>query len=227
MGNRQIDAAGRQRARGVLAAAQIALTLALPVAAGLALSALYRVTEGPLGFNPTHVLVGRVSLPENRYQDPESRRQLVARILARLDRLPSVKTAAATSVLPYSSNDGSASFWREDVPTLQADATVVARRRATPSSFAALEIPLLAGRMISSGDRHDGVRVAMVGQALAARFWPGEIALGKRFRIATDGPLITVVGIVGEVTQDWLVDSLRPAFYLPFDQDPTRNFYVV
>ena len=67
----------------------------------------------------------------------------------------------------------------------------------------------------------------MVSQALAARFWPGETALGKRFRVAADGPLITVVGIVGEVTQDWLVDSLRPAFYLPFDQEPTRNFYVV
>ena len=227
MGSRQTDGAGRQRTRGALAAAQIALTLALLVAAGLALSALYRVTEGPLGFNPTNVLVGRVSLPEDRYQDPESRRQLVARILARLDRLPSVKIAAATSVLPYSANDGSASFWREDVPPRQADATVVARRRATPSSFAALGIPLLAGRMISLADRHDGVRVAMVSQALAAKFWPGDIAVGKRFRVAADGPLITVVGIVGDVTQDWLVDSLRPAFYMPFDQDPTRNFYVV
>jgi len=227
MGNRQTDGAGRQRARGALAAAQIALTLALLVAAGLALSALYRVTEGPLGFNPANVLVGRVSLPEDRYRDPEARRQLVARVLARLQRLPSVQTAAATSVLPYSANDGSSSFWREDIPTRQVDATDVARRRATPSSFAALGIPLLAGRMISSGDRHDGVRVAMVSQALATKFWPGQSALGKRFRVATDGPLITVVGIVGEVTQDWLVDSLRPAFYVPFDQDPTRNFYVV
>ena len=71
-----------------LAAAQIALTLALLVAAGLSLSALYRVTEGPLGFDPEGVLVGRVSLPEERYQDPESRRQLVARVLARLERCP-------------------------------------------------------------------------------------------------------------------------------------------
>jgi predicted permease len=227
MGNRQTDRAGRQRARGVLAAAQIALTLALLVAAGLSLSALYRVTEGPLGFDPNNVLVGRVSLPEARYQDPESRRQLVARVLARLERLPSVKTAAATSVLPYSANDGSATFWREGVPTRQAEAKEVASRRATPTSFAALGIPLLSGRMITSADRHDGIRVAIVSQTLATRFWPGEVAIGKRFRIAADGPLITVVGIVGEVTQDWLVGSLRPAFYLPFDQDPTRSFFVV
>jgi putative ABC transport system permease protein len=227
MGNRQTDGAGRQRARGALAAAQIALTLALLVAAGLSLSALYRVTEGPLGFDPTNVLVGRVSLPNDRYQDPEVRRQFVARVLARLERLPSVKIAAATTVLPYSANDGSAPFWREGVPARQADATEVASRRATPTSFEAMGIPLISGRLISTDDRHDGVRVAMVSQALASKFWPGQSALGKRFRIASDGPLITVVGIVGEVTQDWLVNTFRPAFYLPFDQDPQRTFYVV
>ncbi len=175
MGNRQTDGAGRQRARGALAAAQIALTLALLVAAGLSLSALYRVTEGPLGFDPTNVLVGRVSLPEARYQDPESRRQLVARILARLERLPSVKTAAATSVLPYSANDGSASFWREGVPARQADATEVASRRATPSSFAALGIPLA----LRAHDRIGRSARRRAAWPWSARRWPPGSGLVK------------------------------------------------
>jgi putative ABC transport system permease protein len=81
--------------------------------------------------------------------------------------------------------------------------------------------------MISSADRHDGVPVALISQSLGTKFWPGESPLGKRFRVAADGPLITVVGTVGEVMQDWLVDSLRPAYYLPFDQDPAGAFYVV
>ncbi len=227
MGGRSTDGAGRQRARIVLASAQIALTLALLVAAGLSLSALHRVTEGPLGFDSRNVLVGSVSLPEARYGEPEARRLLVSRILARLEAIAAVNAAAATSVLPYSNSDSSVTFWREEVPPRQVDAIHIARRQVTPAMFTALGVPLLAGRLIEPADRHDTVPVAVVSQSLANKIWPGQSALDRRFRVAPDGPLITVVGIVGDVAQHWLVDLTRPSFYVPLDQDPPLGFHLV
>ena len=227
LGARTTDGRERQRARSALAACQIALTLALLVAAGLALSAVYRVTEGDLGFDQRQLLVGAVSLPEHRYPTPEARRQLVDRLLARLDAIPAVRSAAVTSILPYSGQDSSTSFWREDTPPRQADAADVSRRRVTPSAFDALQIPLLEGRRLDDNDRADGPPVALVSQALARRFWPARSAVGERFRIAADGPLITVVGVVGDVTQHWLVDPVRPTLYRPYAQDATANFSVL
>jgi putative ABC transport system permease protein len=224
LGTRFTDGAGRQRARSTLAVCQIALTLALLVGAGLALKALYRVTEGPLGFDKSSLLVGRVGLPESRYASPESRLQFVERVTARLTALPAVKSATATSVVPYSGEDSSTSFWREDTPPRQADAVDVSRRRVSAGLLEALDIPLVDGRRISAADRANAPPVAVVSQSLARRFWPDRSALGQRFRVAAGGPLITVVGVVGDVTQHWLVDPVRPTLYVPYAQDPTPFF---
>jgi predicted permease len=226
-GGRLTAGAGRQRARAVLASAQIALTLALLVAAGLSLSALYRVTEGPLGFDPANVLVGQIGLPAERYGDAEARRQFIARVLRRIEGLPAVTAVGITSVLPYSGSDASTTFWPEEVPARPGNAMQIARRRVTPAIFTALGIPLLEGRLIAERDRADAPPVAVVSRSLAARIWPGRPAIGRRFRTAADGPLVTVVGVVGDVAQHWLVDPVRPSFYLPYDQDPSAGVFVV
>ena len=226
-GARLTDGAGRQRARSLLAVSQIALTLALLVGAGLALMAVYRVTEGPLGFDKSSLLVGRVNLPESRYPSAESRQQFVERVLARLTSLPAVKAASVTSIVPYSGQDSSTSFWREQTQPRPSEAVDVSRRRVSPETFETLGIPLVAGRRLTPADRADAPPVAVVSQSLARRFWPDQSALGQRFRVAADGPLITVVGVVGDVTQHWLVDPVRPTLYRPYAQDPVTVFHVM
>jgi putative ABC transport system permease protein len=227
IGGRLTDGAGRQRGRAVLACAQLALTLALLVAAGLSLRALYRVTEGPLGFDATNVLVGRVSLSGQRYEQPEPKRQFAERVLARLDRLPAISRSAVTNVLPYSGEDFQSRFWREDVPPREADAARAGGRSVTPSLFASLGVPLVSGRLLEASDRADTPPVAVVSRSMAERFWPNQPPLGKRFRTAPDGPLIEVVGVVGDVAQHWLVDPIRPSFYRPVAQQPPSSFYIV
>jgi putative ABC transport system permease protein len=227
VGTRLTDGAGRHRARSALAVCQIALTLALLVGAGLALLALHRVTEGPLGFDKSSLLVGRVGLPDTRYPTPESRQQLAERVIARLTALPAVKSAVVTSIVPYSGQDSSTSFWREDTPPRQAEAVDVSRRRVSPEYLDTLGIPLVDGRQLSAADRADTPPVAVVSQSLARRFWPDRSAIGQRFRVAADGPLITVVGVAGDVTQHWLVDPVRPTLYRPFAQDPPTTFSLM
>jgi hypothetical protein len=97
----------------------------------------------------------------------------------------------------------------------------------TPATFETLHIPLLEGRLLSDQDRADAPPVAVVSQSMARRFWPDRSAVGQRFRVETDGPLVTVVGVAGDVTQHWLVDPIRPTLYRPYAQDSTAGFSVV
>lgn len=226
-GGRLTGGQGRQRGRVVLAAAQIALTLALLAGAGQCLSALYRVTEGPLGFDPAGILVGRLTLPADRYDEPNARQQFAERLLTRLRGIPAVSSAEITSIIPYGGADSSTSFWPEGVPPRQTDAAQVAWRGVTPNALALMKVPLISGRSIQIADRADAPPVALISQSLASRFWPGQSAIGHRFLVRPEGPFITVVGVVGDVTHHWLVGTARATLYRPFDQDPPSSFGVM
>ena len=226
-GLRVSDGPRRQRGRAVLATAQIALTLALLATAGLSVSALYRVTKGPLGFATTGILTGKVSLPEARYQTPEKRLQFIDAVLRELRQLPSVTDAAATTALPYTGSYSTTHFWPEDVQPREATATDVIQRQGTPTALRLLQVPLMSGRHFVDSDTADAPRVALVSRALGDKFWPRTNVLGKRFRVAADGPLITIVGVVGDVMQDWIGDTREVVLYQPMAQAAPTSFSVL
>ena len=225
-GGRPTAGPGRQRGRAVLATAQIALTLALLGAAGLSVSALYRVTDGPLGFDQHGVLASRLSLPASRYGEDAQQMAFVERVLTRLHTRPAVIDAGAISHLPYGGSSSSTSLWPEHVLPRAADATVAQWRAATAAALPLLKVRLIDGRMLSSADRADAPPVALVDRMLARRVWPDGSAVGQRFRVRADGPLITVVGVVDDVRHDWLLGA-QPTLYRPFAQDPPLSFAVL
>ena len=82
--------------------------------------------------------------------------------------------------------------------------------------FRTLAIPLVDGRVFEEADRQR-VPVAVVAASAAARIWPGQNAIGKRFRIGPDtSPLIEILGIVGHVRGVSLESGPRPSVYLPY-----------
>ncbi len=170
--------------------------------------------------------MGRLTLSEERYGDAARRQQFVDRMLARLLSLPAVAAAAVASHPPYGNSDRSESFWPENVPPRAADATQVQWRAITPTASSVLRIRLVNGRMFEGTDRHDGPPVALVSESLARRFWPKTDAIGQRFRLAADGPLVTVVGVVGDVAHYWLFGE-RLTVYRPFAQDPPSWFALM
>jgi predicted permease len=96
--------------------------------------------------------------------------------------------------------------------------------------FEALDIPLISGRYFSDADRADAPRVVVIDEYLAAQYWPGEDAVGKRLRL---GPLsaasdnwLTVVGVVGRVKHYGLDSDGRIVLYLPQTQFNARSLYV-
>jgi len=223
-GTRVSDGASRQRGRVVLATAQIALTLALLATAGLSLSALYRVTEGPIGFDATSVLTGRVQLPDARYSDPTRRRQFIETVLSQLKALPSVADASATTDLPYNGSYSNTHFWRESVQPTEASASDVVSRNMTPTALDVVHVPLISGRRFTAADDERAPLVALVNQAAVAKFWPSESPIGQRFRTKADGPLVTVVGVVANVKQYWVAVGSDQIVYMPIAQGPPMAF---
>jgi predicted permease len=96
--------------------------------------------------------------------------------------------------------------------------------------FPAMQIPLLRGRLFTENDNATTPKVVVIDDYMAAQFWPGQDPIGKRVRlgpVASDAPLVTIVGVVSRVKQYTLDSDSRIALYLPHLQFPSRELNVV
>ena len=226
-GARLTSDAKRQRLRALLATVQIALAASLLTAAGLTIGAVQRAANDSLGFSPAQVLTARMSLPEARYTSSTQREAFVRNVLHRLRALPSVNVAAALTVLPYSNTNASSSFWFETDTPRDNNARYVDVRSATPDWNAVIRVPVLQGRGLTEADRADSPPVALVSQSLARQMWPGKDPIGQRFRLDKESPLVTTVGVVGDVAHHWLVHRVSPTVYRPLAQSTAQDFTFV
>jgi putative ABC transport system permease protein len=192
---------GRPRARQALVVAEISFALAALVAAALIVASGARLVRQPGGFDPRSLLTLELAVPEKRYASPESRHVLVNRLLAGLAATPGVHSAALSSILPASGWSPSTALSVEDKPNSDVAAIpMVGYQLVSAGYFNAMRIPVLTGREFSAADRVGNQSVAVVSEATAQRFWPGGNALGRRIRLVDDGPWLTIVGVVGNVT---------------------------
>lgn len=210
-----------------LAAGQVALTLALVVGSVLILGAVDAAVNGVLGFDKQHVMTASLTLPERPYADPEARRQFVARVLGRLRGMPAVESLGAVSFLPYAGTSSSRPIHPEGVELTPAEVRQADFQRATPAYFEAMRIPVLEGRGLTDADRAESRPVAVVSRSFADRYWPGQPAIGRRFRIAPEAPWVEVVGVSGDIMHDWFMNQRRPTFYRPYAQDPSLTMSIV
>lgn len=101
---------------------------------------------------------------------------------------------------------------------------------ASPDFFDALKISSIAGRVFLDADSVDSARVAVISRGMASRFWPKGDPLGHRIRLgpqdATE-PWLTIVGVVGDVRQNWWNPLTRPVIYKPFAQSPQGSMTLL
>jgi putative ABC transport system permease protein len=227
-GGRSSTAGGsRLRLRRGLVVAEMALALPLLVAAALSILTVHRFLNGPQGFNPDGLLTMRLLLPDARYPAGDARARFAASVVERLRGTPGVDTAAAINVMPSADNNSGRSIEIDGSPNPDpANAPSVDYRTATPDLFAALQIPIRAGRAFTDGDREDTQPVAIVSESLARRHWPNADPLGKRIKFAT-GPWMTVVGVAGDHIHGWFDRRNYPTLYRPFQQAPTSGMALV
>jgi putative ABC transport system permease protein len=210
----------RQWLRSTLATTQVALALALLFGSSLAITAADRTVNGVLGFDKRNVLVANINLPERTYSDPEKRRQFANGVMDAMRSIPAATDIGVTNNAPAGFNNNGRPFFPEGVELEPSDARFVNYRQSSNGYFSALKIPLLRGRWFEDTDRPDTVQVAVVSASLARRYWPDEDPLGKRFKLAHDGPWFTVVGVSGDVVHNWFTRR-DDTVYRPFAQAPT------
>jgi putative ABC transport system permease protein len=221
---------GRERLRSALVVAEVALSVVLLISSGLLIRALLRVQAVDPGFKASGVVTLRTTLPMPKYQALPARNAFHASVLEAARAIPGVTSASYTSFLPLVMGGG---IWAIDAEGHQAqpdEVRMASIRYLTPGYFATLGIPFVAGRDVSEADTTGTLQVAVVSQSFVDRYWPGQNAIGRRFRFGllggegfrTIGPFQdrTVVGVVRDVKVRGLERRSEPQVYLPYRQQP-------
>jgi putative ABC transport system permease protein len=210
----------RQRSRQLLIGVQIALAVILLTGSGLMLRSFLRVANLNPGFEASRVLTLQVALPESEYPDDAAAARFFQRAIDRLRALPGITAAGATSSLPLGGSASAGGHEIEGQPAAEgAPPPIFGTEYVSDGYFQALGIPLLAGRSLERGDQERRTGAVVINESAAKRFWPGQSALGKRFRPADSGlpadSWYTVVGVVRDVRNRRLTDEPEPTAYYP------------
>jgi putative ABC transport system permease protein len=220
--SRQWSTVANRSVRNILVAGEFAIALVLMTGAGLMLHSFARLQNVDLGFRPEKLLVMRIDLHVGRTgaQQIEYFRQAIERV----QTLPGVRSAAAVSGLLRT--DPEDSIMIEGRPRQQpgpCDDLI-----AGPF-FETAGIPLKKGRVFNDQDRMDSPAVAIVNEAMAKAFWPGEDPIGRRFRYPghRSSPWVTVIGIAGDMRRQGIEHEIGPQVFRPEAQEPDDMLEVI
>jgi putative ABC transport system permease protein len=224
--------AGGQRLRKALIVAEVALALALLVGAGLMVKSSARMTEKQQkGFDPRHSLTLRATLPPSRYSDERRIAAFHRQAQERLSALPGVESATSTNFLPGSGAWISTEFQIEGRPAPPpGQERVSSFQKVGADYFRTVRIPIIKGREFSADDVEGAPTVAVISETLARRYFPNQDPLGQRVKVGAPesaGPWYAVVGVTGDVPRFMLDREMQPMLYLPNQQLPDREAYVV
>jgi predicted permease len=206
-----------------LVVTEVALALILAVGAGLVLESFRRLQNESPGFHAEGVLTFGLATSEARYPTPEAQTIFFATLIERLAALPGASEVGAIHLVPLAGGNWNPSLAIEGRPLSEGAAPrEVDWRLVTPGYFRTMRIPLVAGRLFEDGDGVEAPPVALVNQALARRYFPGEDPIGKRVRTFFEGRdnFVTIVGVVGDTRDQALTGDPRPQIYRSFFQRP-------
>jgi predicted permease len=228
-GRSETTSRGRQRLRSALVVAEIAMAMLLLVGAGLLVRSLLQVQQLETGFRPQGLMSASVSLPPTIYNGDEKQAAFFTAAEDQLKNSPGVSNAAFASALPFDNNGGSASFNIKGKTVAPNDPGPHGNVRViSPDYFATLGIPLVRGRLFSSGDRLTTERVAIIDETLARRYWANEDPLGQYINFGGKTPQMQIVGLVKHAkTSSLEADNTEGYYYLPIFQVPQQMASIV
>ena len=199
--------------RSGLVAGEIALSFLLLIGAGLLLKSFVLLRGVDLGFNGSHLLTMRITLPIAQYPTEAKAAVFFEQLVARVRTLPGVQRAGLVSWLPVAGqymNTDLAIIGRPAPP--RNEMNVVIPRTADPGYFHAMGIPVLRGRVFDPRERLDKADKAIVSNSLARKYFPHEDSIGKY--VSFWGKRWQIVGIVGDIRKN-LDEKPEPTIYVP------------
>ncbi len=209
-------ASGRQRVRGALVIAEVALSVALLIGAGLLLRSFAKLQDVKPGFEPGNLLTLRISLPRNRYRENAECWNFYTRLLQETKALPGVQDVALTSLVPLGGGGTAGQVEIPGKPTApDGSLPSSAWRIISPGYLRTLGIPL-RGRDFDERDTAESQPVTIISEDMARRYWPGEDPIGKPVVLRSLGnKTFTIIGVAGDVRSSGLDNEPGPVAYAP------------
>jgi putative ABC transport system permease protein len=185
------------RLRSTLVAIEVAASTVCVVGAVLLLSSFVNLMRVDRGFDTERIVTAALGLMGPRYDTPAKQTAFMTELADQLRSRPGVRSVGITDALPLNGVSSSA-IMIEGSTLPRPDRPAATIRAADHDYFRTMGIPLRTGRLLEASDADR--RVAVISELAAARLWPGENPIGKRFRHGPDdSPLVEVVGVVGNV----------------------------
>src|SRR6202789_2888305 len=232
----------RSRLRHALVIGELALSLVLLVAAGLLLRSFWDLFKVQLGFNPSRVTAIETTLPNPNdpktdiYHTATQESVFLREALRRIRTLPGVEETAVSdrAALPLGHGESDLrprALIREGQEVQGSQPPLINTSIVSPEYFHLLGMTLLRGRLFVDQDLEDTPPIAVINQAAARMYWPGQNPVGKRVmvrsRVAKPG-WTTIVGVIADARTESLADAGTPQMYLDIYQRPAKflAFYL-
>lgn len=217
------SAAGSGRLRSVLVVAEVALTVVLLIGAGLMIRSAQNLSAIQPGFDPDDVFTFNISIPVTPATGGREASLAVQpqAVIEAVRSIPGVTSASLVSDVPLAGGSSAVFFAAEGDSTSGAQTVPRAyMHRISEEFFETLRIPLRGGRAFGATDMNPDSTSVIVTEPLAARFWRGQNAVGKRIKlgsVTSQAPWLTIVGIVPELKYRRLPTNptLDPDIFLP------------
>jgi putative ABC transport system permease protein len=241
----QVKSAGRTatgdwkqgRLRSGLVTAELALSLALMVTAGLSLRSFIRLADIDPGFPTRGLVLAHLDLPSSHYSDVGDVRGFYAEFLKKVRSIPGVKDAAiATGPPPWPGEIVQPFHVPGRDPSSPAASGVANYHVVSPGYFQTLGLAFFKGRGFITDDRQGSLPVAIINRRLAEKFFPATDPLGKRLQMAELVPgksspsapvTLEIVGVVNDLKDIRLNGRSNPAIYVPYLQAPWTSEYLL
>ena len=219
----------RRRLFDGLLVAEIALALVVLTGAGLMTRTMYKIAHVDPGFQSDHLLTMRLDVQDPKYN--ATKLQSFQRdVLTNVKAIPGVESAGSTLSLPLEGSSGGIFIVGDQPAPARAQIPFADFNSISPEYIKTMRIPLLRGRVFTEADTEKSPQVVLINETMARRFWPNEDPIGKRVKLgwAEDPtPWREVVGVVGDVKMQGVIEPTRLHIYLPTSQSPTRTMYLV
>ncbi len=216
-----------RRTHSVLIAGQIALTLLLLAAAGVAMQGFVRMMRVNLGYDPHNTMSVGIPVHQNSYTTWEARKTYFNQLLTMVSATPEVVSAGLSTNATPPNNGWEQRFEISGKPAAQQQRARI--NFVSSEYFSVLHIPLLQGRIWDESETMRGSKLALINQTLARQYFPNGDAVDSEIRVpelkgeppfvlavAGSDSWFQVVGIVSDARNDGLRNPTRPAVYVPY-----------
>jgi putative ABC transport system permease protein len=196
------------RSQSILIVVEAALVVVLLACAGLLIRSYINVESVDTGFSPSTVTVN-IGL-DSKYSQPQQRRAFFKNFIGKVAALPGVSAVGAVSYLPLSNSESLGYIWVDGFANSKDQ--MAEGRGVTPQYFAAMSIPLIAGRYLTEDDDSDAQKPIVINQRFAQLYFANRNPLGGRIR-QEDNQWSTIVGVVADVRHSSLEETPQPQMY--------------